>query len=104
MMQSCPHCGADVAEGRLACRECGSDIETGWGDPHEIDYQSVDLGDDFSEEEITQKKGRQKLIASVLIAGLPVGLILWFLPTQKALGVGVAILLLLGVLSSKRNY
>ena len=62
------------------------------------------LAKDYSEEEKDLKKGKQKLIASVLIAGLPVGLILWFMPTQKALGVGIAILLLLGVLSSKRNY
>ena len=103
-MLDCPHCGAEVAEGRLACRECGSDIETGWGDPAELDYQSVDLGEGYSEEEKDLKKGKQKLIASVLITGLPVGLILWFMPTQKALGVGIAILLLLGVLSSKRNY
>ena len=103
-MQSCPHCGAEVAEGRLACRECGSDIETGWGDPTEIDYQSVDLGDEFSEEEKALKKGKQRLIASILIAGLPIGLVFWFMPTKQALGVGVAILLVLGVMSSKRNY
>ena len=103
-MQDCPHCGADVTEGRLACRECGSDIETGWGDPQEIDYQSVDLGDEFSEEEKAQKNGRQKLIASILIAGFPIGLVLWWLPTQKAIAFSFAILLLLGVLSSRKNY
>jgi hypothetical protein len=32
----CPHCGAEVRPGALACRECGSDAETGWGDPDEI--------------------------------------------------------------------
>lgn len=103
-MQDCPHCGAEVAEGRLACRECGSDIETGWGDPHEIDYQSVDLGDDFSEEEKIHKKGRQKLIASVLIAGLAIGMVLWWLPTQKAFAFSFAILLILGVVSSRQKY
>lgn len=26
----CPHCGADVLRGAKACKECGSDAETGW--------------------------------------------------------------------------
>jgi len=42
----CPHCGAEVPQGALACPACGSDEETGWSDaavygelpPHEI-YQ-----------------------------------------------------------------
>ncbi|OUU23152.1 MAG: hypothetical protein CBC13_06030 [Planctomycetia bacterium TMED53] len=103
-MQDCPHCGAEVAEGRLACRECGSDFDTGWGDPSEIDYQSVDLGEGFTEEEKVRQKSYQRLIASILIAGLPVGLVFWFLPTQKALGMGVVILIILGVVFSKREY
>lgn len=28
----CPHCGADVPAGATACRECGSDDETGWSE------------------------------------------------------------------------
>ena len=56
------------------------------------------------EEEKAQKKGRQKLIASILIAGFPIGLVLWWLPTQKAIAFSFAILLLLGVLSSRKNY
>jgi hypothetical protein len=28
----CPHCGASVPVGAKACRECGSDAETGWSD------------------------------------------------------------------------
>ncbi len=27
---TCPHCGAQVPVGAAACRECGSDEETGW--------------------------------------------------------------------------
>jgi hypothetical protein len=40
----CPNCGAEVPSGALACRECGSDDETGWS---EIDYiGGLDLPDD----------------------------------------------------------
>lgn len=31
-MVSCPHCGAPVAAGALACAECGSDAESGWSE------------------------------------------------------------------------
>ncbi|MBT3378234.1 MAG: hypothetical protein HN742_38280 [Lentisphaerae bacterium] len=27
---TCPHCGAEVRAGALACQACGSDAETGW--------------------------------------------------------------------------
>jgi hypothetical protein len=43
--QECPHCGAEVAAGRLACPECGSDAATGWKSSEEIDYQAVELPD-----------------------------------------------------------
>ncbi len=103
-MEDCPHCGAEVADGRLACRECGSDFDTGWGDPNEIDYQSVDLGDGFSEEEKTRKNGYQKLIVSIVIAGLPMGLVFYWMPTNEALAISLIILLFLGVLTSDRKY
>ena len=32
----CPQCGAPVPARALACRECGSDAETGWSDPEEL--------------------------------------------------------------------
>ena len=28
----CPHCGAEVPQGAISCRECGSDDETGWSE------------------------------------------------------------------------
>ncbi len=40
----CPHCGASLPPRAVACRECGSDFETGWSD--EIDYYSVELPED----------------------------------------------------------
>lgn len=46
----CPNCGAAVKVGALACRECGSDANTGWQDSAEIDYAQVDLPDGYRDE------------------------------------------------------
>jgi predicted RNA-binding Zn-ribbon protein involved in translation (DUF1610 family) len=46
----CPNCGADVVVGAKACRECGSDANTGWHTPDEIDYAQVDLPDGYRDE------------------------------------------------------
>jgi hypothetical protein len=44
----CPHCGALVPVGAVACRECGSDADTGWQSDEEVDYQSLDLPQGWS--------------------------------------------------------
>ena len=49
-MFECPNCGADVAVGAKACKECGSDATTGWQDQAEIDYQSTDLPAGYSDD------------------------------------------------------
>jgi hypothetical protein len=46
----CPNCGADVAVGAKACRECGSDASTGWQTSDEIDYAQVDIPDGYRGE------------------------------------------------------
>lgn len=46
----CPNCGADVAVGSKACRECGSDATTGWSDSDDLDYTSVDLPDGYRDD------------------------------------------------------
>lgn len=46
----CPHCGEPVKVGALACRECGSDVQTGWQSEEEIDYQSLDLPEGYSHD------------------------------------------------------
>ncbi len=43
MIETCPACGAEFKQGRLACPECGSDANTGWKSQEEIDYQSIDI-------------------------------------------------------------
>lgn len=40
----CPHCGSPLAPRAVACRECGSDLETGWN--RDVDYLSVELPED----------------------------------------------------------
>lgn len=46
----CPHCGELVKVGALACRECGSDVQTGWQSAEEIDYQSLELPEGYGDE------------------------------------------------------
>ena len=46
----CPHCGAPVKSTARACRECGSDLKTGWQSEDEIDYQSIELPDALGDE------------------------------------------------------
>lgn len=63
--EPCPHCGEPVRVGAPVCRHCGSDAETGWADPEEIAYQSVDIPDVYGEEEPAPRRGR-RLLAIVL--------------------------------------
>lgn len=46
----CGHCGADVVVGSKACRECGSDADTGWQSQEEIDYRSVEIPDHYGDD------------------------------------------------------
>ncbi|MBL8898901.1 MAG: hypothetical protein JNM84_14775 [Planctomycetes bacterium] len=39
----CAHCGALVPPRARACRECGSDAETGWRDEEELFLESIEL-------------------------------------------------------------
>ena len=72
----CPQCGAPVPAGRLACRECGSDAETGWQSAEEIDYQSVDLPDDVSNSPPSSRPGHLVTIGAVLAV---IAFLLWIL-------------------------
>lgn len=47
----CPHCGADVAVGAKACKECGSDSTAGWQSEEEVEYQSLDLPEGYATRE-----------------------------------------------------
>ena len=57
---SCPHCGADVPVGAAACRECGSDEETGWSEDAYGESLSTSEGyadeDDFDYDEFVHRE------------------------------------------------
>ncbi len=57
---ACPHCGAQVRVGAAACRQCGADAESGWGD-HDDDWGAeADAGyaddDDFDYDEYLERE------------------------------------------------
>jgi hypothetical protein len=56
----CPHCGADVPVGAKACRECGSDDETGWSEHAEVWGAGIPAGygdeDDFDYDEFVARE------------------------------------------------
>lgn len=58
----CPNCGAEVATGAKACRECGSDARTGWLDGEELDYQSVDIPTGWGADGPTKAPSRARRI------------------------------------------
>lgn len=78
--QICPHCGASFQKGKLACPECGSDESTGWQDPEEIAYRSVDIPDVFGQEETAFKDWipRKAFVAIALLLVLVMLLFLLF--------------------------
>lgn len=80
----CPHCGADVPIGSAACRECGSDTETGWQDQEEIDYRSLDLPEGYAGDRsdhpgatlTTRRSPWFYVVALVLVAAMVVAFVL----------------------------
>jgi uncharacterized membrane protein YvbJ len=63
----CPNCGAEVAANARACRECGSDANTGWKDGDELDYQSVEIPDGYGGE-FDAKPARSALLSPRAVA------------------------------------
>jgi ribosomal protein L40E len=55
----CPHCGADVPTSAPACRECGSDNETGWSEDAHVWEAGIPGGygndDDFDYDEFIER-------------------------------------------------
>jgi hypothetical protein len=56
----CPHCGADVPVSAAACRECGSDNETGWSEDAHVWEAGIPAGyadaDDFDDDEFIERE------------------------------------------------
>lgn len=73
---ACPHCGEAVRQGAKVCRACGSDADTGWQSEEEIDYQSLDLPQGWSEDPEhpaaprARKRGWLVPVTAVLLAAL----------------------------------
>lgn len=87
----CPHCGSPLSPRAVACRECGSDIETGWSD--EIDYYSVELPEDDLVSP-DRERVRKQSIAIILVILLASSSGILFLMGVKNLG---ALILILGL-------
>ncbi len=64
----CPHCGTPVPTQRICCAACGSDLDTGWKDPGEIEYHSVEIPEDDlrSATDSDEHKSRMKSIGLLL--------------------------------------
>ena len=73
----CPNCGADVPVGAKACRECGSDAETGWQSREEIDYQGTDLPEGYGGEDDTLAPPPRTPLRWLVVVLLVVALVLW---------------------------
>jgi zinc-ribbon domain len=56
----CPHCGAEVPMSAAACRECGSDNETGWSEDADVWEAGITSGyggdDDFDYDEFIERE------------------------------------------------
>ena len=56
----CPHCGAEVPVGAPACRECGSDEQTGWSEGADVWGAGIPAGygrdEDFDHDEFVEQE------------------------------------------------
>lgn len=69
-MKVCPHCGAEIPDKAVSCKECGSDVQTGWSEGAEnADLEMPDY-DEILENEFGSSKKRFSKIATAVIAGL----------------------------------
>jgi hypothetical protein len=72
----CPNCGAGVKVGALACRECGSDANTGWQDDAEIDYAQVDLPDGYRDDAVGDELPPSRAPRWVVVTALVVAVVM----------------------------
>ncbi|MBD3421659.1 MAG: zinc-ribbon domain-containing protein [Chitinivibrionales bacterium] len=74
----CPHCGAEIPRNARACRQCGSDDQTGWSDNT---YMDPILPDQSEYEEIYANEfepaGRKKRFSVIYIAAAVVLILLF---------------------------
>ena len=90
----CPHCGAEVEVGALACRECGSDAQTGWSEDADLWEAEIPTAygseDDFDYDEtishefpeaaaVPIQRLRRKWAILAVVAMVCIGLLLYVL-------------------------
>ncbi len=68
-MKTCPHCGAEISDKALSCRECGSDAQTGWSEGAETADLEMPDYDEILENEFGSPKRISKMVSAV-IAGI----------------------------------
>ncbi len=69
-MKICPHCGAEISDKALNCKECGSDAQTGWSEGAEnADLEMPDY-DEILENEFGSSRKRFSKIVTAVIAGI----------------------------------
>jgi hypothetical protein len=68
---TCPHCGAQVPVGAAACRQCGADEESGWGDHDDTGLaDGYEPDDDFDYDEyVAEEFPEQAGLSSRLSVG-----------------------------------
>ena len=100
----CPHCGALVPSHRICCAGCGSDLETGWMDPEQIDYKSIDLPEDelpsTPDNEPGQAISQSVVVLLALFIAAPLSFFM-FDNIAQIVGVWVILGLLMGIKKSR---
>lgn len=69
-MKICPHCGAEIPEGAISCRECGSDAKTGWSEGAENSDLEMPDYDEILENEFGSRKKRTSRILTAIVGGV----------------------------------
>ncbi len=69
-MKVCPHCGAEIPEGSISCRECGSDAKTGWSEGAENSDLEMPDYDEILENEFGSRKKRTSRILTAIVGGI----------------------------------
>ena len=88
---SCPQCGSEFPQGRLACPHCGSDAQTGWRDGHDFgefteeDYDEV-VADISGGDELASPKWRRRRRLLTVVGLVLVGLFVFWLLTVGSSG------------------
>ena len=76
--EECPHCGETFRAGAPACPHCGSDADTGWADPEEIAYQSVEIPDYLTADPPASPRSTMRVwlwVVGVVLAALALAVV-----------------------------